>query len=501
MNRRKFLLASGSTILTGSALGSFRRPALGLELELSAVPNREPKNIDSLLIEFTNLEITPFYLDEGLGLDITVKLDIEGEDPVEKSVSGLSFANGQTIDKEKIQTAGKDLSQIVIDGLDKSGSNLRGNIFVRVSHEDISAQTYNKSFNINRGNIDFVYADVNNNLFSYNAFSGDQNWSQSFSNPVEENPTIKDGQIYFTTLGNTLYSVNVEDGSTDWSTSIGGVGSPTIIDGVVYIANESQNLKAIDKNTGSELWSVELTSDRVSYPHPVAVDNGQAICASDQEYIQAVDIDSQTVEWSTTLPNTEDSIETPPVLTSDKVFCADSGNNIHAFNRQDGSVIWSASTNSSPTAINLYNGVLYISEFGMTAIDTNGNQLWNSDVGGGNPGAGSIADGKIMLGTVNDDVVALDINNGNVQWRFTPDLYGVRATGSIYNNSFYVVTTGLNDNAKVHVLDISDGSEKFKTSTTSGKAPDRGGAISIHDQSDGVGTRHTQRLWGTISNL
>lgn len=154
MKRREFLLATGCTILSGSAIGSSQRPAVGLEFQLSAVPDEKPTNIDSILVKFTSFKITPLYLDESSGLDITVELDIEGEPPITKSVSGLSFTNGRTIDRAKIQDKSeKDLSQVVIDELDKSGSNLQGDIYVRVNHPDISERTYNQSVEINQSNV------------------------------------------------------------------------------------------------------------------------------------------------------------------------------------------------------------------------------------------------------------------------------------------------------------------------------------------------------------
>lgn len=70
MKRREFLLASGSAILTGTAIGSLQRPALGLEFEISAVPSKKPMNIDSILIEFTNFDMTPTYLDERMNHEI-----------------------------------------------------------------------------------------------------------------------------------------------------------------------------------------------------------------------------------------------------------------------------------------------------------------------------------------------------------------------------------------------------------------------------------------------
>lgn len=151
MKRRKFLVASGSGVLTGSTLSSLQRPSLGIEFEISSIPNERPAIIDSLLIKFTQFRITPQYLDESASLDITVELQVQGESPVIKEVDGVNFTNGSTLDKTEIEDRSEtDLTNVVIDGIDKSGSNLSGGVIITLTHPSISEKTYQRSFNINQ---------------------------------------------------------------------------------------------------------------------------------------------------------------------------------------------------------------------------------------------------------------------------------------------------------------------------------------------------------------
>jgi hypothetical protein len=153
MNRRGFLLASGSTVLTGSTISSLQRPSLGLEFELSAVPNKKTSNVDSITVQFTNFEITPVYLDESMGLDISVELDIQDQRTATKTVSGVEFTNGQTIDGKRIQkSTGKDLTQVFIDRLDRSENNISGAIYIWVDHPEISQKSYHQPFSVNKTN-------------------------------------------------------------------------------------------------------------------------------------------------------------------------------------------------------------------------------------------------------------------------------------------------------------------------------------------------------------
>jgi hypothetical protein len=170
MRRRKFLLASGSTALSGNVLTSLQRPALGLDFKLSYIPDRKPKNIDSILIRFQDFYLTPLYLDDRISMDIEVEFDIESKSSVTKSITDLSFTNGEKINISKIrERTGVDLSKIVIDGLNSSGSRIDGSIYVKVSHPDVSNKLYNRSFEISKKSItdDFDDGSLNTSKWSF----------------------------------------------------------------------------------------------------------------------------------------------------------------------------------------------------------------------------------------------------------------------------------------------------------------------------------------------
>lgn len=63
MERRKFLLATGSAVLSGATLGVTQKPSFALEFELSGIPNRNPSNVNSILVQFSRFKLTPRYVD------------------------------------------------------------------------------------------------------------------------------------------------------------------------------------------------------------------------------------------------------------------------------------------------------------------------------------------------------------------------------------------------------------------------------------------------------
>jgi hypothetical protein len=64
MNRRKLLLTSGGAIFTGISIGSLQIPVIGINFEISGPQNKDPSKVDSIMLEFDKLELTPKYLDE-----------------------------------------------------------------------------------------------------------------------------------------------------------------------------------------------------------------------------------------------------------------------------------------------------------------------------------------------------------------------------------------------------------------------------------------------------
>lgn len=185
MRRRKFLLTSGSTVLSSNVLTSLQKPVVGVDFNLSAVPDRSPKNIDSVLLRFENFNLTPFYLDESITMDVTFEFNIDGKSPVTRSVTGLSFVNGEEINLAKIRDrTGKDVSNIIIDPLNNSESRIDGDININIDHPDISDGFYNRSFEISKESITDDFDDDSLNTSKW-SFIGDGASFTESSNQIE----------------------------------------------------------------------------------------------------------------------------------------------------------------------------------------------------------------------------------------------------------------------------------------------------------------------------
>jgi hypothetical protein len=176
MNRRQFLVTSGSTILIGGSIRGLNRQTVGIEFELSTSPDEKPINVDSILVRFTKLELTPQYLDESEEIDVTVDLETDEGSSVTKNASGIEFKNGECLDLSKIQSrSGADISDIVLDGISRSGSAIYGTCSFTVSHANISDKSYQKRFIISQQST-IVEGFEDNDLTEYTT-KGSNNWS------------------------------------------------------------------------------------------------------------------------------------------------------------------------------------------------------------------------------------------------------------------------------------------------------------------------------------
>lgn len=142
MKRRSFLLASGSTILSGTAISGLQRPAFGLEFELLTTPSTDPSNVNSVLVDFDNFRLTPQYVDSSKDATITIEVTIGSySQSVSKTVS---VTNGKAIKSDDLNPE----TPVVVDGIDTTKNAIDGEIVITVEHSSIGTETYQQGFTI-----------------------------------------------------------------------------------------------------------------------------------------------------------------------------------------------------------------------------------------------------------------------------------------------------------------------------------------------------------------
>lgn len=140
MKRRSFVVASGSTLLISSVSEYSHQPSVALEFELAQVPDESPKELESIVVEFSNLSIKPKYLNEDKNMQVKATLSIEnGYNTVSKTT--IKPRNGVKTDLTQ------NIGSLTIDGIESSTSILSATVSVEIEQGDFS-ETYTNSFNI-----------------------------------------------------------------------------------------------------------------------------------------------------------------------------------------------------------------------------------------------------------------------------------------------------------------------------------------------------------------
>lgn len=170
------MVSSGSAVPT-SAIGisQVQKPVIGLNFTLSNAPNEEPINTDTVLIQFTTLELTPNYLDDSKEMDIIVGVNVDSGKETSKKAEAVSFNNGNKLTQTLIENrSGIDISNLSVDTTGLTGDIISGEVFIRVNHPTISERSYREFFSISEGSIvdDFEDGTVGANWNPYQLQSG-----------------------------------------------------------------------------------------------------------------------------------------------------------------------------------------------------------------------------------------------------------------------------------------------------------------------------------------
>jgi hypothetical protein len=134
MNRRKLLLTSGGAIFTGISIGSLQIPVIGINFEISGPQNKDPSKVDSIMLEFDKLELTPKYIDDNK--DVTVRSNLELDGRKTKKEIDTKVKNGETKD------ISKDIGSMFLDGISLKSDYNQGKVTVNIEHSDISQESY-----------------------------------------------------------------------------------------------------------------------------------------------------------------------------------------------------------------------------------------------------------------------------------------------------------------------------------------------------------------------
>jgi outer membrane protein assembly factor BamB len=282
---------------------------------------------------------------------------------------------------------------------------------------------------------------TNGKIFCLDA-TGEEVWSEELGTGHHvASPMYWNGYVYVPSADGKLYAFNAENGFQRWSydtgTSAAGiVSSPVMYQNLIIVANEDGNVVAVDQS-GALKWSEKLTTNVSSAP---AVRNGLLLVSGDDGTLYALAGDGNGLEWSLPLGS---KLTSSPIATKYQVlvpFASGSGGGVASVN-YDGDLEWTAEIGKVPGSAALTSeGVVSVTEDGLTLVDLNGTKKWTATIGSASAESTVVAvDGMSYVVTSDGSgkIIAVD-SDGVVAWTKDAGPAAIRGAPSMSNGSLFL---------------------------------------------------------------
>ncbi|EOR96181.1 hypothetical protein ADIARSV_0586 [Arcticibacter svalbardensis MN12-7] len=216
-------------------------------------------------------------------------------------------------------------------------------------------------------------------------------------------------------------------------------------------------LDTLEFNKKNPLWTFHSTGNIASTP---AILKDCFFVGDLNGEFKSHNLKDGKVNWSF---KTTQAIYSSPVSFENSIIFGSADSNIYCLNAKNGKLIWKMKVGDAVVASPIVkDNKLYIgaSDLHYRCIDPKkGTLLWKSpQLAGFPPGKPSIENGKILFGTWNRVLYALNIKNGQIAWEWLNESKNhyyspAISTPAISKNRVYVVAP----DEMIHILDLATG--------------------------------------------
>lgn len=182
----------------------------------------------------------------------------------------------------------------------------------------------------------------------------------------------------------------------------------------------NQHVYALNVADGQEQWRfpVEANTRITFYAAPQLTEDGQLLLAGYDKMLYSVDPGNDgNLNWQF---EGGDRFVGSPLSTSDAIYAPNTDHRLYALSLQ-GELQWTFSSQEPQWAQPASDGqALYLTSMDhfLYSLDMNGQQLWKQDLGGTIVGRPALSeDGTLYVGTFNNEVLAVNSQNGHIEWR------------------------------------------------------------------------------------
>jgi outer membrane protein assembly factor BamB len=240
-----------------------------------------------------------------------------------------------------------------------------------------------------------------------------------------------------------------------WEFEAGGVpASPVIANGRVFVANAEGNLTAIDLTTGKKVWASKFAAGFEAAPSCAA---SRLFVADLEGTVRCLEPETGQAVWQFATPDGPEikaSVSHGPGVA----IVGSYDGVLHAVDVSTGELRWKYEADAQihgTCAVD--GGVAYVAgcDGHFRGFDAaTGRLVTDIRFGGYTAASPSIAGGLAVYGTFSNDVVAIDLRNKALAWRYTPKKsFPFYSSAAIASGFAYI---GSRDKS-LHVLDLKTG--------------------------------------------
>lgn len=296
-------------------------------------------------------------------------------------------------------------------------------------------------------------ANTRSSPYSMEGFTGGIQWQFEAERPITSTPVIgNNGMIFIGSVNNVFYALS-STGMLRWSfTADDDLRTSALVgpDDSIYFSSRAGTIYALDIN-GNLKWNLE-TEERID-SSPVMNDSGTIFLTSSAGKIYAIDQDG-SIEWTLKINR---GISSSPAIDEDgNLYVGTLLTLLEPVGylmsiSPDGEILWTKEVETSLISDPAMDqdGNIFISgtDGKLYAFSSNGELLWNYDVGRRLTSAAVSRDGNIYVCSFDDHLHALS-NHGELLWKFETGGYissspSISADGRIFFGSsdgfFYIL--------------------------------------------------------------
>jgi outer membrane protein assembly factor BamB len=238
-------------------------------------------------------------------------------------------------------------------------------------------------------------------------------WQLALGAPPDGAPTRDDERLFVPLRTGSLVAISARNGSLLWTARLDAQG-PIAADGTRLFVPTDGALEALDPATGEALWRAPLASGPVAGVSAIA---GWVFLLHEDGTLEARRAATGERIWQRSTPA---PVTAGPHVMAEFLFVGMSDGTAGAFRVTDGERVWVTRVEGAPSALTASPERLYFgtrSKFFYCLETRSGRIDWRWRIGAEIVGAPTLDEQHVYLVALDNQIRALDRNNGAQRWR------------------------------------------------------------------------------------